>query len=66
MNLAIWEWISCNDVMNHVDYVIKHDVYPQKMYLCSKNIRGISFFVLEICVVYKKIYIIGVIAWVYC
>ena len=34
--------ISCsNDVMNHVD------VYPEKVLLCSKNIRGISFFVLK-------------------
>ena len=48
----------CNDAMDHVDCVIKHDVYPQKMHLCSKNIRGISFFVLNISVVYqeKKIY----------
>ena len=40
----IWKWISCcNDVTNHVDCVIKRDVYPQKMHSCSKNIRGISF-----------------------
>ena len=40
---SIWNWISCcNDVINHVDCVIKRDVYPQKMHLCSKNIRGIS------------------------
>ena len=39
-----------NDVMNHVDYVIKRDVYPS----CSKNIRGISVFVLKISVVYQK------------
>ena len=30
--------------MNHVDCIIKRDVYRQKMHLCSKNIRGISFF----------------------
>ena len=30
--------------MNHVDRVIKHEVYPQKMHLCSKNFRGISVF----------------------
>ena len=42
------------DVMNHVDYVIKRDFYPQKMYSCSKNIRGISFFVLKISVVYQE------------
>ena len=35
----------CNDVMNHVDCVIKRDVYPQKIYSCSKNIRGISFLI---------------------
>ena len=41
---SIWKWVSCcNDVMNHVDCVIKRDVYPQKMHSCSKNIRGISF-----------------------
>ena len=40
---SIWNLISsCNDVMNHVDCVIKRDVYPQKMHSCSKNIRGIS------------------------
>ena len=51
-------WISCcNDVMNHDDYVIKPDVYPQKMHSCSENIRGISVFVLKISVIYKKIYI---------
>ena len=46
---SIWKWISCsNDVMNHVDYVIKCDVYLQKIHSCSKNIHGISFFVLKI------------------
>ena len=43
-----------NDVMNHVDYVIKRDVYPQNVPSCSKNIRGISVFVLKISVVYQK------------
>ena len=52
---SIWKCIRCcNNVMNHVDYVIKRDVYPQKMPSCSKNIRGISVFVLKICIVYKK------------
>ena len=38
----LWKWISCcNDVMNHVDCVIKCDVYPQKMHSCSKNIHRI-------------------------
>ena len=32
---------DCNDFMDHVDCVKKSDVYPQKMYSCSKNIRGI-------------------------
>ena len=52
---SIWKWIGfCNDVMNHVDYVIKRDVYPQKMHSCSKNIHGISAFVLKISVAYQK------------
>ena len=29
--------------MNHIDGVIKRDVYPQKMHSCSKDIRSISF-----------------------
>ena len=55
---SIWKWISCsNDVINYVDCIIKHDVYRQKKYLCSKNICGISFFMLKISVVYQeKIY----------
>ena len=40
--------------MNHLDCVIKRDVYPQKMHSCSKNICSISFFILKISVVYKK------------
>ena len=42
-----------------VDCVIKRDVYPQKMHLCSKNISGVSVFVLKISVVYQ-IYIFDV------
>ena len=35
--------ISCsNDVMNHADCIMKHDVYPKKTHSYSKNIRGIS------------------------
>ena len=56
----------CNKVLNHVDYVIKRDVYLQEMhsyskiirdisFSCSKNIRGIS----------RKKYIMGVIARVF-
>ena len=42
---STWKWISCsNDVMNHVDCVIKRDVYPQKMHSYSKIIRGIASF----------------------
>ena len=52
---CIWKWITCcNDVMNDVDCVIKRDVYPQNVHSCSKNIRGISVFVLKISVVYQK------------
>ena len=40
--------------MNHIDCVMKRDVYPQKMDACSKNIRGISFFVLKISVVISR------------
>ena len=45
---------GCNDVMNDVDCVIKRDVYQQNVHSCSKNIRGISVFVLKISVVYQK------------
>ena len=52
---SIWKWTSCsNDVMNHVDCVIKRDVYPQKMYSYSKNIHGISFFIVKISVAYQE------------
>ena len=51
-----------NEVMNHVDCVIKHDVYPQKVHSRSKNIRGVSFFsVLKYPWYFKKKYIIAVI-----
>ena len=44
-------------LMNHVDSVINRDVYPQKIHSCSKNVSGISFFVLKISVVnQEKIY----------
>ena len=63
---SIWKWIRCcNNVMNHVDCVIKRDVYPQKMHSCSKNMRGISVFVLKISVVYQKKYIMADIAWIF-
>ena len=47
-------------VMNHVDGVIKRDVHPQKMYSCSKNIRGIIF-----CSKYIRKNIMGDIAWIF-
>ena len=56
---SICKWISCsNDVMNHVDCIIKHNVVLlQKMHSFSKKKSGISFFVLKISVVYQeKIY----------
>ena len=62
---SIWKRISCNDVMNHADYVITRDVYLRKMHSCSKNIRGISFFVLKISVVYEEKYTMGDIAWIF-
>ena len=50
---SIWKWIRrCNDVMNGVYCVIKCDIYVQNVHSCSKNIRGISVFVLKIPVVY--------------
>ena len=59
--------MCCNVFINHVDCVIKRDVYSQKMHSCSKNIRGISSFVLKISVVYKKYikYIMSDIAWIF-
>ena len=53
MNLAVYGNGSRVDVMN-IDCVIKRDVYPQKMHSCSKNIRGISVFVLKISERYQK------------
>ena len=51
----IWKWISCSDdVMNHVDCVIKRDIYPHKTHSCFKNISGISLFVLKISVVFQE------------
>ena len=31
----------CNDVMSHVDCIIKRDFYLEKMRSCSKTIHGI-------------------------
>ena len=54
----------CEDIMNHVDCVIKHDVYPQKIHSCSQN-SAITFFVLKISMVhqekiYHKCYCMGI------
>ena len=67
MNLAVYGngLAVSNDVMNHVDCVIRRDVYPQKMHSCSENIRALSFSVLKRSVVYQEKYIIGVIAWIF-
>ena len=64
---SIWKWIRCcNDVMNDVYCLIKRDIYPQNVHSCSKNICGVSVFVLKITVVHqKKIYIMGDIAWIF-
>ena len=56
---SIWKQISCsNDVMNHVNCVIKRNIYQQKTHSCSKIIRGLSFcLLLKILVVnQEKIY----------
>ena len=68
---CIWKWISCcNDIMNHIDCVIKSEVSLQKMHSGSKSTLGIDisffFFFFEKYPWYvKKKYIIGVIAWVF-
>ena len=65
MNIAVYEkLISCSyDVRHHVDCVIKRDFYMRKFIhvlkismvyrLCSKNICGISCFVLKTSVIYQ-------------
>ena len=50
--------------MYDVDCVIKHDVYPQTIHSCSKNIRGIFFCVNNIRGISKIEYIICFIAWI--
>ena len=44
---SVWKSISCSHVMNHVDGVIKRDVYPPKLPTCSKHIGGILSFCSE-------------------
>ena len=57
---SIWKWIRCcNDVMDDVDCVIKRNVYLQNVHSCTKNIRGISVFVLK-----YPLYIIKNVSWV--
>ena len=59
-------WISCsNDVMYHVDCVIKRNVYPLKCIRVLKISVVYHFSVLKISVVYQQKYIIGVIALVF-
>ena len=55
---SILKWIRfCNDIIHHAVFVIKCDLYPQKMLSCSKNICGIAFSVLKLSMVYQeKIY----------
>ena len=61
---SIWKWIRCsNDVMNHVDWVIKHDVYPQKMYSCSENIHGTVYLKISMVCheeIYHRFYCMGI------
>ena len=46
-------WIKYNnDVINDFDCVRNHDVYPQKIHLCSKDIYGVSFCALKLSIVY--------------
>ena len=55
--ISTWKWIRCcNDIMNHVDCIIKRDIYLQKMQSYSRNIHGILDFVLKICGISKKLY----------
>ena len=63
---SIWKWICCcNDVMNHVDSVIKGDVYPQKMHSSSKIFVIYQFLFLKYPWYVKKIHTIGDIAWIF-
>ena len=52
------------DVMNDVDWVIKHEIYQEKIPACSKNIRWTLFYVLKIFVVYQMKYRMAIIAWI--
>ena len=36
-----------DDVMNNVECVIKPDVNLRKIHSCSRNVRGLSFYVLK-------------------
>ena len=58
MNLAVYGngLAVVNDGMNHVDHVIKRDVYSQKIHSDSKNIRSITGFVLKLSVVYQLLF----------
>ena len=65
MNLAVYGNGLGVVMTDDVDCVIKHDIYPQNVHSCSKNIHGISVFVLKISIVYKKKYIMGDIARIF-
>ena len=55
MNLAVYgNRLAVVMTSWHVDFVIKRDVYPQKMHSCSKISPVYHFFVLEISVVYQE------------
>ena len=44
MNLAVYgNGLGCNDVIKDVDCVIKRDVYPQNVHLCTKISMGYQF-----------------------
>ena len=63
MNLAVYG--NGLAVVMTSQIMLECDVYQQKMHSLSKNICGISFFVLKISVVYKKDIIIGDIPWIF-
>ena len=47
---SIWKWISCcNDVMNHVECVIKRDPLPDDKILDWPNLKQIAEDILTFC-----------------
>ena len=53
------------NAMNAVDCIIKHGIKSHKIHVTSKNIRSISFYVLKISMVHKKIDLMYVVAWIF-